>query len=35
MKFILISLIRMDNIVIIDSKSNEKTNINIIPTCRR
>ena len=33
MKFILISLIRMDNIVIIDSKSNEKTNINTISTC--
>lgn len=33
MKLILISLIRMDNIVIIDLKSNEKTNINIISTC--
>ena len=33
MKFILISLIRMDNIVIIDLKYNEKTNINTISTC--
>ena len=33
MKFILISLIRMDNIVIIDLKSDEKTNINTISTC--